>query len=122
MVKKKKKILLAEDETVISKALCIKLSEQGYLVDVVRNGKDAINKLKEKSYDLLLLDLMMPVINGFGVLAAITTEDIDIDVIVLSNLSKTEDRKKTAEYGVKEFLIKANLSVNDIIDTVKKYL
>ena len=122
MPRKKKSILLAEDERALSKALCIKLSNEGYNVDVVDNGSSAISMIEKNKYDLILLDLVMPVVDGFGVLASMKTHDYKGDVIVLSNLSKTEDRKRTAEFGAKDFIVKADMPITKLAETIKGYL
>ncbi len=118
----KKRILLAEDETPMAKALSIKLSREGYVVDVARTGKEAINYMEKESYSLLLLDLVMPVVDGFGVLAWMATNDIKTPVVVLSNLSQAEDVKKTQAFGVKGFFIKADTPITDLIKEVKSFI
>lgn len=118
----KKRILLAEDEAPMAKALSIKLTREGYGVDVARTGKEAIEYLEKGSYDLILLDLVMPVVDGFGVLAWMTSNDVKAPVVVLSNLSQAEDVKKTQAFGVKGFFIKADTPITDLIKEVKTFL
>lgn len=118
----KKRILLAEDEAPMAKALSIKLEREGYGVDVARTGKEAIEFLEKSTYDLILLDLVMPIVDGFGVLAWMTSNDVKTPVVVLSNLSQSEDVKKTQAYGVKGFFIKADTPITDLIKEVKTFI
>lgn len=117
-----KKILIAEDEKPYSKALVLKLQHNGYEASSVENGEEAIAALNRDKFDLLLLDLIMPKMDGFAVLEAIKTQGLNVPVIVLSNLSQADDEKRVRELGAKEFLGKSSVSIAEVINLVNSIL
>lgn len=118
---KKIKILIAEDEKAIAGALNLKLNHEGFDARVAFNGKDAIDLLQSEKFDLLILDLIMPQLDGFGVLSEIKEKGIKIPVIVASNLSQTEDISKAKEMGAVDFFIKSDTPVSEIVQKIKSY-
>jgi len=107
MVKKKsKKILVAEDEKSYSRALVLKLKNNGFEVDLAENGEDVLKMLKKKKYDLLLLDLIMPKMNGFSVLESINKNKIKTKVIVSSIYLKQKMRKRLKNLVLMVILLK----------------
>ncbi len=119
MPKTPKKILIVEDEKPIRQALELKLSKAGFSITPVSNGKDAISKVSEQKFDLILLDLMMPEMNGYEVLAQLKNLNIKTPVIILSNLGQEEDIKKAKECGAEDYCIKSNTPISSIVDKVK---
>ncbi|MFZ2252815.1 MAG: response regulator [Minisyncoccia bacterium] len=117
-----KRILIIEDEKTLARALEIKLSLSGFEVKAVFNGEDGVNLLQKESFDLILLDLIMPKLDGFGVLTALKAKKIETPVMVLSNLSQESDMKRTKEFGAKEFFIKSNTPIAMIVERVVKLL
>lgn len=117
-----KKVLIAEDEKPMANALQLKLQHMGFSVDIANNGEDALNAMKEKEYDILLLDLMMPKVDGFGVLEGLKKEKIKMTVIVLTNLSQPEDEKRAKSLGAKGFYVKSNTSLAEIAEHAQKLL
>lgn len=117
-----KKILIIEDEKTLARALELKLSRADFNVRVVYNGEDGLNLLEKETFDLILLDLIMPKMDGFGVLRRLVELQIKTPVIVLSNLSQENDAKKTKEFGAKDFFIKSNTPITTIVDKVTKIL
>lgn len=122
MAESQKRILVAEDERPIARALELKLSAAGYSVTTVFNGEDAVLELSKNDFDLLLLDLIMPKVDGFGVLESMRTKKIGVPVIVLSNLSQEEDLKRAKELGVRDYFVKSDNPISEIIDHVRKAL
>jgi len=118
---KKIKILIAEDERAIAGALNLKLNHEGFEPSVASNGKEAVDLLKKEKFDLLILDLVMPQLDGFGVLAEIKEKGIKTPVMVASNLSQTEDILKAKELGAFDFFIKSDTPVSEIVEKIKKY-
>lgn len=116
----KKLILVAEDDLFYAKIYETKLTSEGFDVEVVPNGDEALKHIDERKPDLLLLDLIMPIKDGFQVLESIKNNDKykDIKVIVLSNLGQEEDIKKAKSYGVNDYLVKADISIQDLIKKV----
>lgn len=124
MLKKTKYILIAEDEEAYSRVLKYKLEEEGFEIVVAINGAEALTAAHAKKPDLLLLDLIMPVMDGFEVLEKWTADPElkKVPVIVLSNLGQEEDIKKTTALGAKDYFIKSDMNLVDMIEKIKKYL
>ena len=117
-----KKILIVEDEFPIGKALEIKLGKSGYIVEIADNGQEALNLLAINSYDLVLLDIMMPIIDGWTVLQSLKDQGIQTKIIVTSNLSQDEDIARAKSLGAVDFLVKSNESLQDIVSEVERVL
>ena len=97
----------------------MKLKHEGFETDLATNGAEAIEKLKTEEYSMVLLDLIMPVIDGFGVLEEIRSRQLKTPVIILSNLGQDEDRAKAKELGAVDYFVKSNTPIADIISRVK---
>lgn len=117
-----KLVLVAEDERPMAKALELKLAHEGFQSKTALNGEEALEMLRKEKFDLLLLDLVMPKMDGFRVLEVMKEEDIRVPTIVLSNLSQQEDEKRVKELGAKEFFIKSDTPITDVIHYIKKVL
>ncbi|OIO07950.1 response regulator [Candidatus Falkowbacteria bacterium CG_4_10_14_0_2_um_filter_41_15] len=117
-----KKVLIADDEKAIAKALALKLTKAGFATEVAVNGVEAIDKIKATKFDLIVLDLIMPEKDGFAVLEYMRTKKINYPVLVASNLSQEEDLKRAKDLGAIDYFIKSNLSLQEIIDHIKKIL
>lgn len=117
-----KKILVVEDETPYLHALVLKLRKSGYEVEGANNGADAMKFLKENKFDLLLLDLVMPDVNGFVILEDLKKRWIKLSTIVLSNLSQEEDKQKISSYKVVDFIEKMDTTIVSIVAKVNKEL
>lgn len=118
----KPKILIAEDEKALARALELKLTNAGFLVTVSLDGKDALSRLENEHFDLLLLDLVMPNMDGFAVLSDLSTMKNHPLVVVLSNLGQDEDRAKVKELGAVDYWVKADTTLVDIVARIKKLL
>ncbi len=121
----KKYILIVEDEHAIAKALQLKLQHSGFDVQVVSNGKEALalcEKKKARRFDLILLDLIMPIMNGFDFLAALKSKGVDIPVIVSSNLSQDEDIKRAKALGADDYYVKSEIPISGVVEHVQKIL
>ncbi|MFH1142288.1 MAG: response regulator [Candidatus Uhrbacteria bacterium] len=118
----KKHILIVEDEIFVSELYQEQLEKAGFNTTVAGNGKEALNCLNEHVPDLILLDLVMPGMNGFELLEMLQKDDDwkKIKVVVLSNLSQDTDKIKCKEFGVCHFMIKTKVSVEDVITEVKR--
>ena len=116
---KGKKILLVEDDNFLTKLLVKKLIENQ--ADVIRavDGEDAIKILKSSpKFDLILLDLLMPNMGGFEVMEKINADEKikGTPIIILSNLGEKNDIERGVSLGAKKFLVKAILSLDEIVD------
>lgn len=119
---KSKNILIAEDEKAYCRALVLKLQKAGFNAEGVGNGQEALTLLKDKKFDLLILDLIMPQMSGFEVLEEMKKLEIKVPVTVLSNLTQSEDKNKVIELGVKDFIEKADTSIVEVVNRVEKLL
>ena len=115
----KKKILIVEDERPLAHALELKLSNSGYETNIVSTGKDAIEEASNKEFDLILLDLIIPGVDGFQVLEELHKKKLKIPIVVLSNLGQAEDQKRAEKFGVTKYCVKANTPLATIVDTIK---
>lgn len=114
-----KRILLVEDDNFLSELLSKKLIENQATVTRASNGEEAIAIVKANpKFDLILLDLMLPKIGGFEVMEAINADEKTkgSPVIILSNLGQKNDIEKGVSLGAKKFLVKAILSLDEIVD------
>jgi DNA-binding response OmpR family regulator len=87
---------------------------------VAFDGKDGLEKALTNTFDLILLDLILPEMDGFAVMAELRAKKIKTPVVVLSNLGQDEDRKKAKDLGVINYLVKSNAPLSEIVVLVKK--
>ena len=118
------KILVVDDEKMFQNIYKSKLLSEGFLVRTAGNGTEAIKILLEETLDLVLLDLNMPVMDGFKVLAAIKSMPklSSIYVIVLSSRGQPEEIEKAVSLGANGYLIKATTTPNEVVEKVKEIL
>lgn len=117
-------ILVAEDENAYAKVYELKLQKAGYSVQIAENGKKALEYAKKQKPDVMLIDLMMPVMDGFTLLEKLKKESLlkNVPVIVMSNLGQEEDIEKAKRMGAADFLIKSNVTFKEVLQKVKSYL
>lgn len=120
----KKKILLVEDDTALSSVYRSRLELEGFEVNEVNNGEDALSAAVSFKPDLVLLDAMMPKISGFDVLDILrnTPETTNIRVIMLTALSQPKDKERAEHLGVDDYLVKSQVVIGDVIERVKHHL
>lgn len=119
-----KKILVAEDDKFYASIYKTKLAKERFDVTVVGNGQEALEFLKEGKPDLVLLDLIMPEVDGFSVLEEVSKNDRlkGLKIIVMSNLGSDEDINKAKNLGASDYFVKSKLSIQEMIDKVKENL
>lgn len=119
-----KKILIAEDDKFLSSAYRVKLAKAGFEVHMASDGQEAISLLQNVTPDLILLDLIMPVKDGFATLQEIKANPAwkTIPVIVASNLGQKEDIEKSTQLGANDFVVKSDLSLDSVIEKINKLL
>lgn len=115
-----KKILILEDERPLARALELKLVHEGFAVTVAPNGEEGLALLEREPFDLVLCDLMMPKVDGFAVLKAIKERGLSAPVVVLTNLSQSEDERRARELGAMDFFVKSDVPVSDIVERVRR--
>jgi len=119
-----KTILFIEDESALQKTFGEIVAQGGYQMISALDGEIGLRVAKEKKPDLILLDLILPKIHGFDVLKKLKEENEtrDIPVIVLTNLETFEDVEKALKLGATTYLVKANYSLEEILEKIKKAL
>lgn len=117
-----KNILLAEDDPFISRMYQTKLTSAGFNVNWVNNGRDAYEQIKQSPPDLVMLDVMMPELTGFQVVAALKAEGLlPSNTIMLTNSASAKDRKQAEDLGL-DYLIKSDLTPREVLDHINKKL
>lgn len=118
----KKKILVVEDEATLQKALNDVLAQEGYEVLSALDGATGLDLAKKEKPDLILLDIILPKMDGFDVLKGLKEENSKIPVIVLTNLSDINDIQKALDLGATTYLVKADFHLGDVLKKVKETL
>jgi DNA-binding response OmpR family regulator len=113
-----KRVLIVEDERPLARALELKLAHEGIETMTAGNGEDCLRLLKEKEFDVVLLDMMMPVMDGFQVLGEINKMEKKPTVFVLSNLSVLDGQEKVLALGAKKYFIKSDTPLAVIISEI----
>ncbi len=118
------KILIIEDDKFLRELISQKLMKEGYDVCEAIDGEEGIKQVQKENPDLILLDLILPGIDGFEVLSQIKKDPVlaKIPVIILSNLGQKEDIEKGINLGADDYLIKAHFTPNEIIEKIKDVL
>jgi CheY-like chemotaxis protein len=115
-----RKILFVEDEDILRETFSLLMSTQPYSVDIAENGQAALEFCADTTYDLILLDLMMPVLDGVGFLQQFMTDKPErTKVIVMSNLSSGQELDEAMKLGAERNLLKASLSPREILAAIK---
>jgi len=119
-----KKILFIEDESALQKTLSDYLKKEGYEVISALDGESGLRLAQTQKPDLILLDLILPKMDGFEVLRKLmeNPETKEIPVIILTNLERMEDIGRALELGAKTYLVKANYTLKEVTEKVKKAL
>lgn len=115
-------ILVVEDTASISEVMKIKFAASGFEVEVVTDGEQALESLKASRFDLVLLDLIMPKLDGFGVLTELKKRKDKTPVIVMSNLDRDEDKAKAKKLGAKDYFLKVDLSLAQMVERINAVL
>lgn len=119
---KKQRILIVEDERPLAHALELKVGHEGYETKVCLTGAEGLKEALEGTYSCILLDLIMPELDGFSFLQEMNAKGVKTPVIVLSNLGQEEDKEKAKSFGVLDYFVKANTPILTIVERVKQIL
>lgn len=119
-----KKILVAEDDKFLASAYQVKLTKAGFAVTVVSDGTEVLEYLKKTTPDLMLLDLVMPVKDGYSTLEEIKENKAyaSIPVIIASNLGQTEDIAKGMKLGAVDYIVKSDTSLDELIKKIETHI
>ena len=120
----KKRILLIEDEEVMSNLLNRKLTKEGYEILVAWDGEEGIRKAREERPDLILLDIVMPRMDGFDVMEDLSKDKElkKIPIIIISNSGQPVDLEKAKNLGAKDWLVKTEFDPQEVLDKVIKQI
>jgi DNA-binding response OmpR family regulator len=119
-----KNILLVEDDSFLIDIYTTKLKESGFSVEVASEGDEAVRRVKEEIFDLVLLDIVLPKVDGWDILRQIKAESKlkDLKVIIISNLSQKEEVEKGMNLGAEKYLIKAHYTPSEVVKEIKEVL
>jgi len=120
-----KKILVVEDDLFISDVYKETLEAEGFEITTAKNGEEGLNKLQTTKFDLVLLDVMMPKLNGIGLLKGAKEQKLlekNGPIVLLTNLAHDPIINEALSLGAKAFLIKTDLTPPQLVEKVKKYL
>ena len=118
------KILVVEDDQFLRELYADVLTTENFNVDVAINGQEGLSKMKEGGYDLVLLDIIMPEVNGFDIMTQIKTDPPKRPnkcVVFLTNLDNDEQIKQALKLG-NGYLIKSQITPGNLVEEVKSYL
>jgi DNA-binding response OmpR family regulator len=118
---KQSSILLVEDEESLAIGLKFNLSEEGYRVDWVTDGQQALQRLKQQKYDLVILDIMLPYVDGYQVTEHIRRNDVQLPILILTARTGAKDRVKGLEAGADDYLTKP-FHLEELMLRVKRML
>ncbi|OGJ57052.1 hypothetical protein A2635_01835 [Candidatus Peribacteria bacterium RIFCSPHIGHO2_01_FULL_51_9] len=115
-------VLIAEDEVALSGVMEEVLGKNKVRVTVTHNGQEAVEIMEKEVPDVLVLDILMPVLDGHGVLKAMKEKQLECPVIVVTNLSDQKTRNLCKEFHVKDYFVKSDMDDDDLWTTIEKYL
>jgi len=124
MENKNKRVLIVEDDPFIADVYVLKLESEGYTVETAEDGVKGLEALKKKKFDVVLLDILMPNLDGFKVLEQIKKNPSvsRTPVIILTNLSQKQDIQKGIELGASDYIIKTKFTPTEVVKTIAKVL
>lgn len=119
-----KKILLVEDDDALANVYQTRLQAEGFAIQRVPNGEEALAAALAYKPNLILLDVMMPRISGFDVLDILrnTPETTNVKVIMLTALSQDTDKQRAESLGVDDYLVKSQVVIADVVERIKAHL
>lgn len=122
--KEKKRVMIVEDDALLAKAIASAVIDSGFEITVVPDGLEALDMVKVFKPHLILLDLILPGLDGFEVMKRLKNDSQTdkIPIFVVSNLASASDVKSVKVLGAEEYFIKANTELESIVRTVKKRL
>ena len=118
----KPKVLIIEDEPLHLNVMKAKLEFEGYSVLEATDGEEGCKLIKSEKPDLVLLDIILPKMDGFEVLERLQKESIKVPVIVVSNSGQPVEIDKALKMGAKDYLVKAEFNPSDVLEKVEKFL
>lgn len=115
-------ILIAEDDAVLQEVYQKKFSIAGYSIRIAKNGEEAITAIQAKAPDILILDLNMPILDGFQVLEKFPEGTRTFPVVALTNFGDKASRDRGEALGVDAYFIKREMTIKQLIEMVERVL
>ncbi|MCX6764488.1 MAG: response regulator [Candidatus Nealsonbacteria bacterium] len=122
MAKINKKILIVEDEEALLSALREKFTSEGFSVVTALDGEDGLTAAEKEKPDLILLDIVMPKVDGIAMAQKLKEAGSNVPIIFLTNLDDIKHISDALEISKSDYLVKSNWNLNDIVEKVKKRL
>jgi CheY-like chemotaxis protein len=118
------RILIAEDEQAICAVLVHQFTQCGFTVMSVDNGRDAFHALQSRPFDVAMIDILMPKMDGLEVLKAIKKDPraSTVPMFVFSNLAQEMDVATVKKFGIIEYVVKADVSIEDVVQKITRFL
>jgi DNA-binding response OmpR family regulator len=119
-----KTVLIVEDDAFLSNIYKTKLTKEGFSILMADNGEDGLAMIKKEKPALVLLDIMLPKMDGFEVLAEVQKDAAlkKIPIVIMSNLGQDSDVEKGKGLGAVDYIVKSDTTLEHVIETVNKYL
>ncbi len=119
-----KHILIIEDDAMLRDMYVLKFEKSGFTVSQAAEGAEGLELAKKKKPDIILLDIILPKMDGFAVLESIKSVDAlkDVPVVLLTNLGQDTDREKGKKLGAVDYIVKANVTPAQVEEQIKKLL
>lgn len=115
-------ILIAEDDAVLREVYTKKFTLSGYTIRTAQNGEEAIAEIQKKEPDILILDINMPILDGFGVLAKYPKEGRTFPIIMLTNFGNDKNKARGEELGADDYFIKSEMTIRKLLEMVETLL
>lgn len=117
-------VMLVEDDEFLSDIYIKKFEMEGFKVSSANNGEKGLEEIKKKKPDIVLLDILMPKMDGFTVLEHLKSDEEvkNIPVILLTNLGQKDDVEKGLQKGAADYLVKAHFKPSEVVEKIKKVL
>lgn len=115
-------ILIAEDDAVLREVYTKKFTLSGYEIRTAENGEEAIAEIQKKTPDILILDINMPILDGFGVLEKYPKEARSFPVIMLTNFGDEKNRERGEALGADDYFIKSEMTIRKLLEMVETLL
>jgi CheY-like chemotaxis protein len=117
-------ILVIEDDVFFQKFYSLKLQEQGFQVDIAGNGEEGLEKIKTEKPDLIILDIIMPIMDGFEVLETLSNDQElkKIPVLVFSTLGQEKDVQKAIKLGARDYINKSYFDLKTLLTKISSVI
>lgn len=115
-------ILIAEDDAVLREVYTKKFTLSGYTIRTAQNGEEAIAEILKKEPDILILDINMPILDGFGVLEKYPKAGRKFPIIILTNFGDEKNKSRGQELGTDDYFIKSEMTIRKLLEMVETLL